>query len=309
MNIEKPLVSICSTTYNREKFIGQALDSWLMQKVNFNIEIVISDDCSTDNTVNIIEEYITNYPNIKFKLLKATQNQGFVKNSIKVYESAEGKYIAHCDGDDYWIDEHKLQKQVDFLEKNPDYVMCFTNSYIYNQKTNEKRIAKVNSWDTCTTREILKEHNSLTAEKHGELQTLGHMSSIVFRNFIIISYPKWYYTTYNNDDTLFVMLSKYGKAKMINEVCTIYRINEDGVSNFNFSFKRDYKERIKYYKHLNIYLDFKYKKNINTLLSNYYIKLFNLYWREKKYSAALMSIFAILYFNPKLLNEKLLTKK
>ncbi len=309
MNTDKPLVSICSTTYNREKYIAQAIESWLMQKVNFTFEIVISDDCSTDNTVQIIEEYIAKYPEIKFKLLKAKKNQGFVKNSVKVYESAEGKYIAQCDGDDYWIDEKKLQKQVDFLENNPDYVMCFTNSYIYNQDTDEKRIAKVNSWDTCTTREILEEHNSLTAEKHGELQTLGHMSSIVFRNFIITTYPKWYYTTYMNDDTLFVMLSKFGKAKMINEVCGVYRVNNEGVSTKNFSFEKDYKGRIRFYKDLNKYLDFKYNKSINILLSKYYLKLFNLYWRQKNYFTALSSIFSILYYNPLLLNEKLLNKK
>ncbi len=173
MILENPLVSICSTTYNREKYIGQAIESWLLQKVNFSFEIVISDDCSTDSTIQIIEKFIELNPNVKFKLLKSDQNQGFVKNSIKVYESARGKYIAHCDGDDYWIDDCKLQKQVNFLENNLNYVMCFTNSYIFNHDTKEKKIAKVNIWDTCTTVDILEEHNSLKAENYGEIQTLS----------------------------------------------------------------------------------------------------------------------------------------
>lgn len=293
---QRPLVSICSTTYNREKYIGQAIDSWLAQKTNFNFEIVISDDCSTDNTVQIIEDYILKNPQIRFKLLKSEENQGFVRNSVKVYESAEGKYIAQCDGDDYWIDPLKLQKQVDFLENNTDYVMCFTNSFIFNEEINEKKAAKLKIWDTCNTCEILEEHNSLTAKIHDELQTLGHMSSIVFRNNVIEIFPQWYYTTYMNDDTLFVMLSKFGKAKMINEMCSVYRVNNEGVSTKNFSIEKDYVGRIKFYKDLNRYLDFKFKKQIRKLLSAYNYRLFLLYYKNKKFNESLLSGFKSIFY-------------
>ncbi|SOD81207.1 glycosyltransferase [Spirosoma fluviale] len=295
MILEEPLVSICSTTFNREKYIGQAIESWLSQKVNFSFEIVISDDCSTDNTIQIIEEYIELNPNVKIKLLKSAKNQGFVKNSIKVYESAKGKYIAHCDGDDYWIDDYKLQKQFDFLENNADYVMCFTNSYIINDYTNEKRKAKVNIWDTCTTRDILEEHNSLKAAKYGEIQTLAHMSSILFRNYLIKSFPKWYYTTYMNDDTLFVMLSKFGKAKLINEICAVYRFNEEGVSKKNFSFEKDLKGRIKFYKDLNKYLNFEFHNSIAKLLFEYNYKLSKLYFRNNNIIYLTITLFETFY--------------
>lgn len=306
--MNKPLVSICSTTYNRENYIGQALESWLAQKVNFEYEIVISDDCSTDNTVAVIEEYIKSNPTITIRLLKAEKNLGFVPNSVKVYENAVGKYIAHCDGDDYWIDEHKLQKQVDFLEQHPDYVMCFTNSYIQNDLLKTRKATKVNIWDSCDTLDILTNHNSLVAEKVGEIPTLGHMSSIVYRNGLISAFPKWYYTTYMNDDTLFVMLSKYGKAKLINDFCSIYRDNSEGVSKKNFSFEKDFKGRIQFYKDLNHYLDFKCNTTIKKLLALYYLKLFKLYLREKKYCRSISAFCEMMYHDSGLIIKKLQSK-
>ena len=134
------------------------------------------------------------------------------------------------------------------------------------------------------------------------------MSSIVFRNNIIRKYPKWYYSTYMNDDTLFVMLSKYGKAKMINEICSVYRENNEGVSKKNFSFEKDYKGRIQFYKDLNKYLDFKFKKQIKHLLSLYYFKLYKLYLRENNYLAANKALFFIFYFDNSVILQKLKNK-
>ena len=135
-NDEKPLVSICCITYNQEKYIAQCLDGFLMQKTTFPFEIVISNDCSTDNTKKIIDSYLSKYPAI-FKDVSPQQNIGMNKNFHHVLEKASGKYIAYCEGDDYWIDENKLQMQVDFLENNPEYGMCFTNFNIYQQNKME----------------------------------------------------------------------------------------------------------------------------------------------------------------------------
>ena len=133
----EPVVSICCLTYNHILYIRQCLDGFMMQKVNFPIEILIYDDASTDGTQGIIREYETKYPNI-VKPIYQKENQyskgvrvGFVYN----YSRAKGKYIALCEGDDYWTDPYKLQKQVDFLESNPDYVMC---SHRFNQYIQEK---------------------------------------------------------------------------------------------------------------------------------------------------------------------------
>ena len=116
------MVSICCITYNQEKFIRQALDGFLMQKTNFKYEIIIHDDASTDNTANIILEYEKKYPDI-IKPIYQTENQYSKgkKPTLITYKAAQGKYIALCEGDDYWIDENKLQLQVDYMEKNkPD---------------------------------------------------------------------------------------------------------------------------------------------------------------------------------------------
>ena len=120
-------VTITSTTYNLEKYIGQAIDSWLMQKTTFPVEVLISDDGSTDGTIAIIESYMIDHPNIR--LIK-NNHMGMMPNFIRSIEECSGKYIALCDGDDYWIDEYKLQKQYEFMETHPDFSACFTNSSI-----------------------------------------------------------------------------------------------------------------------------------------------------------------------------------
>ena len=119
-NMSKPLLSILSITYNHEKFIAQAIESWLMQKTDFEFEIVIGEDCSTDNTLQIIKEYQKEHPDL-IKVITSEQNVGMQANFIRTYEACQGKYIALCEGDDYWTDPLKLQKQVDFLEENENY--------------------------------------------------------------------------------------------------------------------------------------------------------------------------------------------
>jgi len=111
------LVSISMLTYNHEKYIRQALDSILMQKVNFKYEIVVGDDCSQDDTQNILNSYAQKFPD-KFVLLLRDYNIGATNNSFDITRHCRGRYIANLEGDDFWIDENKLQIQVDFLETN-----------------------------------------------------------------------------------------------------------------------------------------------------------------------------------------------
>ena len=145
-NGEIPLVSISCITYNHEPYIVQALNGFLMQKTSFPFEILIHDDASTDRTADIIREYEKKFPNL-IKPIYQKENQYSKGNrsilASFVYPRAKGKYIAICEGDDYWIDENKLQMQVDFLENNPEYGMCYTKSKQYNQsmqKFNKKSI-------------------------------------------------------------------------------------------------------------------------------------------------------------------------
>lgn len=126
MNNTIPLVSICCTTYNHVNYIRQCLDGFVIQKTKLPIEILIHDDASTDGTQDIIREYEAKYPNI-IKPIYQKENQyskGVKVSLVYNYSRAKGKYIALCEGDDYWTDPYKLQKQVDFLESHPDYVVC-----------------------------------------------------------------------------------------------------------------------------------------------------------------------------------------
>ncbi|MDR6966991.1 glycosyltransferase involved in cell wall biosynthesis [Flavobacterium arsenatis] len=141
--MEKPLVSICSLTFNHADYIRRCLDGFLMQKCNFKFEVLIHDDASTDGTSDIIMEYQAKYPDI-IKPIIQTENQW--SKGIKGHNfrhnlpRAEGKYIAICEGDDYWIDPQKLQKQVDFLEKNPEYSLVCGGFKSVNTITGEEQI-------------------------------------------------------------------------------------------------------------------------------------------------------------------------
>lgn len=121
---KKPKVSIVTITYNHEMYIEEALRSFVNQKTNFDYEIIIADDCSTDRTASIIKKYAEEYPDVIKPILRK-ENIGAVANSIASLKEATGKYIALCEGDDFWTDNTKLQKQADFLDSNPDYSLCF----------------------------------------------------------------------------------------------------------------------------------------------------------------------------------------
>ncbi len=172
---------------------------------------------------------------------------------------------------------------MDFLEANEDFVMCFTNCLIKNDITNEEKISNINIWDACDTKEMLT-HNSLEGVKYGEeINSPGHTSTIVFRNHLIDSFPKWFSKCYIGDEPLFLILSKYGKAKFINSISSVYRQHLSGISTRNFTFEKDYLGRIYMYKELNAYFNKKHSKYIHNLIAQYYFKLSKVYFFQKKY--------------------------
>lgn len=184
-------------TYNHEQYISDTIEGFLIQKCNFPIEIVIGDDCSTDNTQKIITEYCSKFPAIIKPILNPI-NVGPLKNAINVLEQCTGKYIALCEGDDYWIDPLKLQKQVDFLEQNQEYVLSFHNVIAVNV-IEDKR----------TRREIELE----VFKKEPEEIPVGHpthTSSMLFRN-VIKSFPSDIDKIISGDSFLQFILSRYGK--------------------------------------------------------------------------------------------------
>lgn len=127
--VTNPLVSVGVFTYNQEMYIKQCLDSILSQKTDFDFEIIIGEDCGSDSTRDICCEYQRKYPD-KIKLLLHDENHGMMTNFSEVCKLMRGKYMADMDGDDYWVDDYKLQKQVDFMEANSEFGVCFTAGYV-----------------------------------------------------------------------------------------------------------------------------------------------------------------------------------
>ena len=143
INTISPILSIVCITYNHEKYIEEALDSMLMQETNFPFEIIIGEDCSPDNTKNILIEYQKKYPKI-IKPIIREKNIGALKNEEECILVSKGKYIAYLEGDDFWVDKLKLQKQVDFLENNSDYGLVHGDvNHLYEETG--KLIEKINS--------------------------------------------------------------------------------------------------------------------------------------------------------------------
>lgn len=126
-------LSVIVLTYNHEKFIRKTLEGILAQQVNFEMEVIISDDGSTDKTVDIINE-IRNKTSIKFITIFNQTNKGVLKNALGIFDKISGDYLAVVDGDDYWNNEEKIQQQVNFLENNPDYSGCFHDAAIISDE-------------------------------------------------------------------------------------------------------------------------------------------------------------------------------
>ncbi len=227
------LVSICCITYNHAPFIRQCLNGFVMQKTKFPFEILIHDDASTDGTQEIIREYEQKYPDI-IKPIYQAENQyskGIKINLTYNFPRAKGKYIAFCEGDDYWTAPDKLQKQVDFLESHLDYVMCSHRYRLYFQK--EERID-----DEIRPIENLsdgKEFDLFFLTRGGWLfQTL----SVVFRRTVIDLNELFKYTM-QIDAVLYYVFLKKGKGYCMPDVMGVYRVHDAGVwSSLNLNHQR-----------------------------------------------------------------------
>lgn len=169
-------VSICCLAYNHEKYIRQALDSMLNQETNFNYEIIVIEDCSTDGTRDIVREYMEKYPD-KVRALFQKENQYSKEVAIVntfFYPLARGEYITYCEGDDYWVNTHKLQKQVDFLDTHPEYVACTHGCWEVDQ--NGKKIVDYYYNDCYVEKYDLKVHTTQQLLS-GQIATLMHRKS------------------------------------------------------------------------------------------------------------------------------------
>lgn len=275
------MVSINCITYNHEKYIKEALEGFLMQKTNFKFEILIHDDASTDNTANIIKKYEKKYP----KIIKPIyQNENQYSKGIKInfefnYKRSKGKYIALCEGDDYWTDPYKLQKQVDFLETHKEFSMCFhsvekidEDGNILNYKLwpNNTRTKKIS-----TLTDILKSNYPATA-------------SIVCRNNLI-NYNDYVNLSKNlffGDWVFHILNAKKGPIYFINENMGVYRITSKGVTKSTDTLKK-LEDVLEFYKRLERYFDDeKIKNDLKKYILQKKIELFVEYTKIKNFEKA-----------------------
>lgn len=215
-----PLVSVCMISYNHKKFIRQAIEGVLMQDTNFEYELVISDDCSPDNTGDEIQACIDSHPNgNRIKYFQHQVNLGGLPNILFAFDKCDGKYIAICEGDDYWTDPNKLQKQIDFLEANEDYAMCCHNAMIiYEDKSYQPRIfSKIDTDTDFDMAQIVSDWVIPTA-------------SMVIRSKFIKPLPDWVKNIYSIDFTLALLLMSKGKIHFFAASQSVYRIDYGGTS-------------------------------------------------------------------------------
>lgn len=212
-------VSVVMITYKHEQFIKEAIEGVLMQKADFEIELVIANDNSPDGTESIVKNIIEEHPNGHWiKYTRHPENKGMMLNFIWALKEGRGKYIALCEGDDYWTDPLKLQKQANFMENNPDYIVCGHNAI------------KIENGKEVGIEIPLKHQKDLTSAQLREGNFIS-TRTVLFRSYVL-KYLPWEYKHVTNADTfLFRFLGLYGNYKyMGNQIkAAVYRQHAGGV--------------------------------------------------------------------------------
>jgi len=256
--IDMKTVSVFMITYNHQEYISQAIESIVTQDVNFDFELVIGEDSSNDNTRRICERYKEQYPNV-IKLLPSDRKYGMMGNFSRTLSECDGKYVAICEGDDFWIDQHKLQKQVDFLEENVDFTICFSDidivDHIGDHDLNNKRTNYRMEKDVFTIEDIISAGVSFIPT-----------ATLVFRNVLPRPLPDFFKYLLGGDIALQLMLADKGKAKYFPEKTAVYRINEGGISRTAEFRLKGHRAGFESFDKFNEYTNFKYHESIKKLL-------------------------------------------
>jgi glycosyltransferase involved in cell wall biosynthesis len=215
----QPLVSVLMVTYNHDRFVAQAIESVLMQRTQFPFELVIGEDCSTDGTTAIVEDYARRNPE-RIRVFLREKNLGCVgpdRNLIHTLDACRGMYIAWLDGDDFWISPDKLQRQADWLDAHPSCVQCF--HAVDTQVEVEGQI--VRQWTTRPNRSYARLQDHLRG-------SFILPCSVMFRRGLFTHFPDWYFTLWTDDWPLFMLNAQYGRTGYLDEVMAVYRIHADG---------------------------------------------------------------------------------
>jgi len=281
-----PIVSVMIITYNHEKYIAQAIESALMQKTNFDYEIVIGEDCSTDKTRDIVIEYAKKYPE-KIKPILNEENLGAIANLVKTLKHCKGKYVALLEGDDYRTDPYKLQKQVDFLESNPDYGLVHSDCDFYFQNASKliKNINKINRYKICKGYIF----EDLLIGNRIKTLTVCFRKELLFKNNFIdeLRIKNWAMGDY----PLWLEISRYSKIHYIDESTAVHIIHNSSVTAF-----RNIRDEFAFY--LSLFSVKKYfiekhgclNETKKAIFAKHYNSLINFGWKLKNIHIAIEGI-------------------
>ncbi len=218
------MVSVLCAAYNHSAYLAQTIESFAAQQTDFRFEIIVNDDCSTDNTAEILRECAAKYPDL---VVPVYQEKNLFSQNIEIYEEvfyprAQGKYIAFCEGDDYWSDPHKLQQQVDFLEANPEYTACVHNTTLHycNGDRPDTPHLPVGQGD----RDV-----DFAAAIKG-MSNAWHTSALLARREYIVTSPDFLYTAVNygfSDQPRGIWLLMNGKVRYLDREMSVYRLNSN----------------------------------------------------------------------------------
>lgn len=277
------MLSVCMITYKHESFIAQAIEGVLMQKTDFPVELIIGEDCGPDNTRDICRSYADKYPDI-IKLNFLDYNVGAQNNFVNTISLCTGKYIAICEGDDYWTDPYKLQKQVDFMEEHPEYSLCAHNAEVLWYDKEFRTRPAFNKFEFNTSDLITEDWTFMTA------------TILLKRNCLLL--PKWFSTVNNGDYGLQLLLSLKGKIGYIPDTMSVYRRHYGGVSaNFNPFYSAISMHNVLI--HFNKYTSGEYQKDIKIKLNQFYKNsLINA--RTNKLKKQVLALSCISFFYDKL---------
>lgn len=230
----KNIISVIVVTYNEEATIGRALDSILCQKCHLPFEIVLGEDCSTDNTRAICEDYAKRFPNI-IRLMEKSPNKGIIDNYFDCLLACRGRYIADCAGDDFWVDPLKLEKEVTVLENNPDVTLVHTDWMYYNEETKATNHQKIKTFrNKITDGKCMIE--SIATQTDGYII---HLCSALYRTEIIIEAYRTNTFLFRNKDfgcedlQICFMMAYMGKIAYIPDITLYYSYGKTSASNLN----------------------------------------------------------------------------
>lgn len=260
-------VSVCVPTFNHEKYIAQMLEGALNQQTTFQYEIVIGDDASTDHAPPIIQDYARRFPE-KIRACLHPKNLGPSEprefggrnNVLFLLKACQGEYVALCEGDDYWTDPFKLQAQVDFLDKYPDFSICHHNlEVIYEDDSPSHSFNSNDQKAISSIEDILKDHWFIGT------------ASLMYRNqFLHEDFADWHHRAAAGDWALVIQLAARGKVGYLNKTMGVYRKHRGGLSNVhavtNPYFLRN---RRQMFADINEWLGFKYDTTIQETLQKY----------------------------------------